>query len=142
MRLIIAVGQAVLIVGVGRALFGVQVIGNLVAIAGLVVLGAMTFIAIGYVIASFAPTEETANALTSVVQFPLMFLSGIFFPLDQMPDWLRTVATAMPLTYLGDALRQTMVGGTAFAPVAVSVAILAGWLVVCFGISARFFRWQ
>lgn len=142
MRLIIAVGQAVLIVGVGRALFGVQVIGNLIPIAGLVVLGAMTFIAIGYVIASFAPTEETANALTSVVQFPLMFLSGIFFPLDQMPDWLRTVATAMPLTYLGDALRQTMVGGTAFAPVEVSVVILAGWLVVCFGISARFFRWQ
>ncbi|HEY6057118.1 MAG TPA: ABC transporter permease [Candidatus Limnocylindrales bacterium] len=142
MRLLIAIGQAVLIVGVGRALFGVQIIGNLLPIAGLVILGSMTFISIGYVIASFAPTEETANALTSIVQFPLMFLSGIFFPLDQMPDWLRSVATAMPLTYLGDALRQTMVGGIPFAPVLVSVAVLTGWLVVCFGISSRFFRWE
>lgn len=142
MRVLIAIAQAVLIVGVGQALFGVQLVGNLAAAAALVVLGALTFTSIGYVIASFAKTEETANAVTSVVQFPLMFLSGIFFPLDQMPDWLRTVATAMPLTYLGDALRQTMVGGTPFAPIGVSVLILVGWLVVCFGISARFLRWQ
>lgn len=40
-----------------------------------------------------------------------MFLSGIFFQLEVMPEWLRDVATVMPLTYLGDALRQTMVGG-------------------------------
>ena len=48
----------------------------------------------------------------------------------------------MPLTYLGDGLRQVMVGGAAYAPLWVDVAVLAVWLVVCFLISARFFRWQ
>ena len=80
--------------------------------------------------------------ITSILQFPLMFLSGIFFPLALMPDWLRTIAALLPLTYLGDALRQVMVGGTPFAPLAVSIAILAGWLVACFAVSARFFKWQ
>jgi ABC-2 type transport system permease protein len=141
-RLVIAAVQTLLIVGIGIEVLGVQITGGALAIAGLVVIGALTFVSIGYVIASFAKTEEAANGMTSVVQFPLMFLSGIFFPLEIMPDWLRSVATFMPLTYLGDALRQVMVGGAPFVPLGVDVAVLAGWFVVCLGISARFFRWQ
>jgi ABC-2 type transport system permease protein len=94
------------------------------------------------VIASFAPTEDAANGMTSVVQFPLMFLSGTFFPIDAMPDVLKSVALALPLTYLSDALRQVMVDGTPFAPLWVCFAVLLGFLVVCFTIAARFFRWQ
>jgi ABC-2 type transport system permease protein len=141
-RLVIAAVQTLLIVGIGIGVLGVQISGGAIAIAGIVVIGALTFVSIGYVIASFAKTEEAANGMTSVVQFPLMFLSGIFFPLEIMPDWLRSIATFMPLTYLGDALRQVMVGGAPFVPLGVDLAVLAGWLVVCLGISARFFRWQ
>ncbi len=59
-----------------------------------------------------------------------------------MPDFLQGVARLIPLTYLSDALRQVMVGGAAFAPLWVCAAVLIGWLVVCFGIAARKFRWQ
>ncbi len=45
-------------------------------------LGAVAFLALGYVIASFAKTEDAANGMTSVVQFPMMFLSGTFFPIE------------------------------------------------------------
>jgi len=141
-RLVIAAVQTALILGIGVVLLHVQVVGNPIAIAGFVILGALAFTSIGYVIASFARTEEAANGITSVVQFPLMFLSGIFFPLEILPSWLKSIATFMPLTYLGDALRQTMVGGTPFVPLWVDFAVLAGWLVVTLGISARFFRWQ
>ena len=141
-RLLIAAAQTVIIIGIGIAVLGVEVVGNWALIAGFVVLGALAFTSVGYVIASFARTEEAANGMTSIVQFPLMFLSGIFFPLEVMPEWLRGVATFMPLTYLGDALRQTMVGGAPFAPLAVDALVLGGWLVVTLAISARFFRWQ
>ena len=141
MRLLIAIVQTVIIVSVGAMAFHVQVSGNLLIVGALVVLGSTTFIALGYVIASFAQTEDAANGMTSVVQFPLMFLSGTFFPIDTMPDALKAVARVLPLTYLGDALRQVMVGGTPFAPLWVCFAVLAGFLVVCFAISARFFRW-
>jgi ABC-2 type transport system permease protein len=141
MRLLIALVQTLIIVGIGVLLFGVSVLQPL-AVAALVILGAVTFVSIGYVIASYARTEDSANTLASVVQFPLMFLSGIFFPIAFMPQWLQPVAALLPLTYLGDALRQTMVGGAAYAPLYVDVLVLAGWLVVSFLISARFFRWQ
>ncbi|HEY2916954.1 MAG TPA: ABC transporter permease [Candidatus Limnocylindrales bacterium] len=141
-RLVLAALQTILIVAIGIQVLGVQLTNDWPRIVGVVALGAITFVSIGYVIASFARTEESANGMTSVVQFPLMFLSGIFFPLQIMPDWLRSVATVMPLTYLGDALRQVMVGGTPFVPLGVDVAVLGGWLLVCLGVSARFFRWQ
>ena len=141
-RLLIAAVQTALIIGIGMVVLGVEVAGSWPIIVGFIVLGALAFTAVGYVIASFARTEESASGMTQIVQLPLMFLSGIFFPLEVMPDWLRGVATVMPLTYLGDALRQTMVGGTPFAPLGVDALVLVAWLVVSLAISARFFRWQ
>jgi len=142
MRILIAFTQAVIIVAVGSLLFGVEVVGSLILVAAFVTLGAMAFLALGYVIASFAKTEDAANGMTSMIQFPMMFLSGAFFQIDQMPQFLQVVARLIPLTYLADALRQVMVGGAAFAPLWVCAAVLLGWLVVCFGIASRKFQWQ
>ena len=141
MRLLIAIVQTAIIVGVGAYAFDVQIAGNLLVIGALIVVGSMSFIALGYVVASFARTEEAANGMASIVQFPLMFLSGTFFPIEAMPPALQTVARALPLTYLSDGLRQAMVGGTPFSPLWVCFAVLIGFLVICFLISARFFRW-
>lgn len=140
-RLVMALLQAVVILGVGQAMFGIALLGSPFVFVGLVLLGALAFIALGYVVAAFAPTEDAASQMTSVLQFPLMFLSGIFFSLNSLPDALRGVATFMPLTYLGDALRQVMVSAPAFVPLGVDVAVVGGWLVVCFAVAARFFRW-
>jgi ABC-2 type transport system permease protein len=142
MRLLIAMVQAIIIVAVGVLAFGVEVTGSVAAVAGFVILGALAFLALGYVVASYADTEDAANGMTSVIQFPMMFLSGTFFPIDEMPDILQSIARIIPLTYLSDALRQVMVGGAAFAPLWVCAAVLLGWLVVCFGIASVKFRWQ
>jgi ABC-2 type transport system permease protein len=80
--------------------------------------------------------------MTSMIQFPMMFLSGAFFRIDDMPQFLQVVARLIPLTYLADALRQVMVGGVAFAPLGICALVLLGWLVVCFGIASRKFQWQ
>ncbi len=142
MRLLIAVAQTVIIVGVGATFYDVQIAGSWLQIGFLILLGSLAFIALGYVIASFASTEDAANGATSAVQFPLMFLSGTFFPIAAMPDPLQAIARLLPLTYLNDALRQVMVDGTPFSPLWVCVAFLTVWLVVCLAISARFFKWQ
>ena len=142
MRLLIALVQSVIIIGVGVLVFGVEIAGSFPLSVVFVVLGAISFLALGYVIASFASTEDSANGMTSVIQFPMMFLSGTFFPIDQMPDVLQGIARVIPLTYLSDALRQVMTGGAAFAPLWVCFLVLVAWLVVCFGIAARKFRWQ
>ena len=141
-RLIVALIQTLIIVGVGSLLFGLETTGRWLAVGFFVVLGSLTFIAIGYVIASFTRTEEAANGVTQAVQLPMLFLSGIFFPISTMGDALQTVAKLLPLTYLGDALRQVMVEGTPFAPLWVCVLVLLAWLAGCFAVAARFFRWQ
>jgi ABC-2 type transport system permease protein len=142
LRLIVAVIDTVLILGIGLTVFNVQIVGNLLLAVGFVLLGAGAFLALGFMLASFLKTEEQATGVVQVVQMPLMFLSGIFFPFDFMPEFLRTVARFLPLTYLGDGLRQVMVNGTQVAPLGLDAAILAGWLVVCLTIAARSFRWE
>jgi ABC-2 type transport system permease protein len=140
-RLVVALIQAVVLLIVAQLVFQIALLGSPLVFAGLVLLGSLAFIALGYVVAAFAPTEDAASQMTSVLQFPLMFLSGIFFPLNALPDVLRGVATLMPLTYLGDALRQVMVSAPAFLPLGVDALVITGWLVACFAVAARFFRW-
>jgi ABC-2 type transport system permease protein len=142
LRLLVAAIDGVLIIGIGIALFNVQIVGSVLAMAGLILLGAGAFLAIGFLLASFLKTEEQATGVVQVVQMPMMFLSGIFFSFDFMPGWLQGVARLLPLTYLGDALRQVMVNGTQVAPLGVDLAILTGWMVVCLAVAARTFRWE
>ena len=142
LRLMVAIVDAVVILGIGFVFFNVQIVGNLLAVAGLVLLGAGAFLALGFMLASFLKTEEQATGVVQIVQMPMMFLSGIFFSFDFLPGFLQTVARFMPLTYLGDAMRQVMVNGTQVAPLGVDLAVLTGWLVVCLAIAARSFRWE
>jgi ABC-2 type transport system permease protein len=142
LRLLVAVVDAVVILGVGVVVFKVEIVGNMLAVGALVLLGAGAFLALGFMLASFLKTEDQASGVVQVVQIPMMFLSGIFFPFDFLPNFLQTVARLLPLTYLGDAFRQVMVNGTQVAPLGVDLAVLTGWLVVCLTVAARSFRWE
>lgn len=143
LRLIIAVIQTFIILAMGVVVFDINVTDQPVLMLGFIILGSLTFIGIGYLVASFAATEAAATAIVQVIQFPMMFLAGIFWPIEMAPEWLRPVIYAMPLTYLGDALRQVMVkGSSALFPLWVDAAVLAGWLLVCLVIAFRYFRWE
>jgi len=80
--------------------------------------------------------------LIQIIQFPMLFLSGIFFPIEFMPDFMRPVLAAIPLTYLGDAFRQVMVEATPLYPLWVDIAVLGGWLVVSMILAIKLFRWE
>lgn len=142
LRLTLALLQTALILGLATSAFHVHIIGNMAALVGLVVLGALAFIGMGYFVASIAKSVESANGIVSAVNFPMMFLSGIFFPLAVLPAFLAPVVRALPLTYLGDAARQVMIGGTPEFPLLVDIAVLAGWLVVCSLLALRLFKWE
>lgn len=141
-RLFIALIQGALIIAIARFVFGVPMLGNWFFLAGVVILGTLTFLSMGYLLSAFAKTEEAITPLIMAIQFPLMFLSGIFFPVDMMPDFMRPVMTVMPLTYLGDSLRQIMVSSSPLEPHAVNLAVLGGWFAVCLAGAVRFFRWE
>ncbi len=141
-RLVLAVIQTLIIIAVAYFVFNVQVVGNWLLLFGLVVLGALTFVSIGYLAVARSRTVEGAMPLIQLIQFPMLFLSGIFFPIDFMPDFMRPIVSAIPLTYLADVLRQVMVGSTPAYSITTDIVVLVGWLVVCMAISVRFFRWE
>jgi ABC-2 type transport system permease protein len=141
-RLTIGLVQTLLIIVVGALLFDVAIVGNILYLIAFVVLGAFMFVAMGYTISGLAKTQESVIGISQLVNFPMMFLSGLFFPVDFMPAWIRPVVAAMPLTYLADALRQVMVGATPVYSLGVDFAVLAGWLIVSAILAVRFFRWE
>ena len=142
-RMVVVLLQTVLLVILAVLIGGVAVkVENLPALAGVTVLGGLAFVAIGFFLGAFAKTEQGFFPIAQVVTFPMLFLSGIFFPLDNMPDWIRPVVSAMPLTYLGDAMRQLMVGGAPVHSMALNVGVLAAFLAVFFGLAVRLFKYE
>ncbi len=142
MRVTIGLLQTALIVGLSVEFFHVQVQGNWGALVGLVLLGALTFVGLGYLIAAVSRTVETAGGISSAVNFPMLFLSGVFFPLAGLPAFLTPIIRAMPLTYLADAFRQVAVGSVPDFPIWVDVAVLAAWTLVCALLASRLFKWE
>ncbi|MEW6522988.1 MAG: ABC transporter permease [Bacillota bacterium] len=141
-RLTIGLIQALVLVGIAKLVFGVVITGHWLWVMSMVLLGAVVFVAMGYMLVAFAKTEESGLAILQVFQFPMMFLSGIFFPVDRLPSFLQPVIKAIPLTYLADALRQMMTGVAPLYPLTTNIAVLVAWLGVSLVLSVRLFRWE
>jgi len=134
--------QAALLLAYGTLVHGIRLHGNGLVLIPVVLLGAALFVALGCLLAAFARSGEAVIALGQVVQFPMMFLSGTLFPLDMLPGFLRPAASAMPLTYLNDALTQVMLGAPGLRPLWLDCAVMGGLLVALSLLAARLFRWE
>lgn len=141
-RLTIGLAQAVLVLALGMLVFKVPMVGNWAALFAFVVLGALVFVALGYVIAAFSRTQESAGGISSILNFPMTFLSGLFFPVELLPSAVLPLAALMPVTYLADGMRQVMVGANPLYPAWLDAGVLVAWLVVCLALAARFFKWD
>ena len=121
------------LVTVATLAFGVSVHINVLVVL-LVVTGSMAFSGMGMIVARFVKDEEAAESAGGAINFPMMFLSGIFFPLEFMPEFLQVVAKAMPLYYLGEGLRDAMISGDMIAALASSaVVFVLGVVIIAVG---------
>ena len=85
------------------------------------------------------PNEEAAPAYTNAVFLPLIFISGVFYSADELPDALKVIAEALPLKHLIDGLSEAIVGG---GDAGTAALVLAAWTVVGVVLAVRFFRWS
>jgi len=141
-QLIVAVLQALILVGLGWALFGLDVRGNPLLIGLTIVVGALAFLAIGFAISGIARNAETAASYANLVTFPMLFLSGIFFSLDNAPTWIQAATRLLPLPYLVDALRAPMTLDRGLGQTWPDLLVLAATFVVAMAVAVRFFRWD
>jgi ABC-2 type transport system permease protein len=137
----ISLVQVFIILAMGRFVFDVHIQGSYLWLAVTVVLGVLSMLSVGYVIASFVKTVTSANAFRELVAFPMLFLGKSYFPLDP-PAALAPVVNALPLTYLNDALRELVNHGGDLGDLWLDWAVLAAWVISGFFLSMRLFRWQ
>ncbi len=132
--------QGVIILALAIGIFGVVVQGSILLVFALLLLGVFSFVGLGIVITSFTKDQETAQMLMMTLMFPMMFLSGVFFPIQQMPDFMQVIAHFLPLTYASDALRKVMVLGADVPQISTELAVLFGFGVVMIAIALPVFR--
>ena len=141
-RLVLLVIEVAVLVGFGVWVFHVPVRGTIVDLGFLCVVGSLSFSALGLLIASRAKTIEAASGLMNFVMLPMWILSGVFFSAQRFPDAIQPLIKVLPLTALIDALRMNMLQGANLGRVAPELGVLGAWLVVCFGLALKLFRWK
>jgi ABC-2 type transport system permease protein len=132
--------QGLIILALAIGIFGVAIQGSILLVFALLLLGVFSFVGLGIVITSFTKDQETAQMLMMTLMFPMMFLSGVFFPIQQMPWYMQDISKFLPLTYASDALRKVMVLGAGIPQITNELVILIVFGVVMIGIALPVFR--
>lgn len=132
--------QGAIVLLLAFVLFGVTIHGNILLVLLLLLLGIFSFVGLGILVSAIASEQETATQLLFMFQFPMLFLSGVFFPIALMPTAMQKIAEVIPLTYAISALRQVMVLGAGIGSVTRDIFILLIFGAVTLAISVPVFK--
>lgn len=122
--------------------FKLQVVGNYFELAAFLVFGIIMILGIGLALGGWARNERQAAPLSNIVVFPMMFLSGTFFPRFIMPEWLQNVSSFLPLTPVIDGIRLITTEGKHLIDILPQVGLIGAWMVIIYIIAFRVFRWE
>ena len=132
--------QGLIILALAIGIFNVTIQGSILLVFALLLLGVFSFVGLGIVITSFTKDQETAQMLMMTLMFPMMFLGGVFFPIQQMPWYMQDISKFLPLTYASSALRKVMVLGAGVSQISTELIILIAFGVVMIAIALPVFR--
>jgi imidazolonepropionase-like amidohydrolase/ABC-type multidrug transport system permease subunit len=125
-----------------QALFRMKMAGSWLSLAGVFVCGAVALVPLGLLVGSTARDIRTAPAISNLLFFPLMFLSGAAFPFAVLPDGVKRFARFLPTTYLVDTYSSVIVRGDSLLSIAGSLAVLLAVGAVGIVLSSMLFRWE
>jgi ABC-2 type transport system permease protein len=127
---------------VAIAVFHLHVVGNWLLIALWLVISIIMILGIGLAIGGWAKNERQAAPLSNIVVFPMLFLSGTFFPRFLMPQTLQNVTSFLPLTPVIDGVRLITTEGKTLFDLGPQLGLMAIWMVIIYIIAFRVFRWE
>lgn len=140
--MIVGLLSTFLLIGLGMLLFDATIRGNVLLVIAMVILVSTCMLSIGAAVAAIARNVESAAGMANLITFPMMFLSGVFFPISSMPDWMRPIMAVMPLRYGVEALREPMLYGRGIDAIWTQILFLFAISVVAIAVAVRFFRWE
>ncbi|MBC7943480.1 ABC transporter permease [Candidatus Saccharibacteria bacterium] len=143
------IGQAVIglislatMFGVAIGVFHLQVVGNWLELSLFLVLGIVMILGIGLALGGWAKNERQVAPLANIIVFPMMFLSGTFFPRFLMPEWLQNLSTFLPLTPIIDGARLIATEGKHLVDILPQIGLIGVWMIVVYAIAFKVFRWE
>lgn len=139
-RLIINIIQISIILLIGVYGFHAHIYGNIFLIYMFGILGAILFQSIGFTIAAVSKTTSAAEGMATAVAIPMMFLAGVFFPIDQLPSWLESIVKYLPLAPLLRMMRGIALESVSPFLDPINIVIVLAWIVVMLVISSYKFR--
>lgn len=138
--IVLSIISFLLLVAVGVYGFGAHMTLTVWLIPFLI-LGPMLFSSLGMLVGTVTKSVETASVLGNIITFPMMFLSGTFFPISTMPEYLRNFAHVLPLFYIVEGLNNVMVYGNIMAAL-FDIAVTTVITLVVFVAAAKVFKWR
>lgn len=127
---------------VAITVFHLKVNGNYLDIGLFTILSIAMILGIGLAIGGWAKNERQAAPLSNIIVFPMLFLSGSFFPRYEMPHWLQSITTYLPLTPVVDGLRMLTTEGKNLLQIGPQLGLVLIWFVIIYIIAFRVFRWE
>jgi ABC-2 type transport system permease protein len=140
--LILTVLSAALMIAVGVFAFNFQMRGDWVVLAVFSIISALAMIGFGSIVAGAARNGNQATMASQLIAFPMMFLSGVFFPRYIMPDWLQNLTWWIPLTPVGDGIRYITTEGAGLVDVAPQLGLIGAWGLIAYIVAFKVFRWE
>jgi ABC-2 type transport system permease protein len=131
-----------ILLGFSLTVFDLQMNGSYFAFFGFVLLSIVMIYGIGLAIGGWAKNERQAAPLSNLIVFPMIFLSGTFFPRFLMPEWLQNLTNYLPLTPVIDGMRLIVTEGKTLLEIGPQIAVIGVWAVVIYLIAFRVFRWE
>ncbi len=138
--LINLLGMVLLIIA-AKVVFNLQFTNHPISVLAAFTLGSLSFFALGFVLAGSMPTTRTAEVVSMVIYFPMLFLSGAGIPRELLPESFRQFAQILPLTHVVTLLRGLW-ANEGWEAYFINVVILFIWLVAGVIVSAKTFRWE
>lgn len=127
---------------VAVTVFNLHVVGNYLELAIFLVFGIIMILGIGLALGGWAKNERQVAPLGNIIVFPMMFLTGVFFPRFLMPEFLQNITNYIPLTPVIDGARLIITEGQGLADLGSQLLIMAVWTVIIYAIAFRVFRWE
>jgi ABC-2 type transport system permease protein len=139
-QLILQLARAVILIIAAYFLVGFHMNGSWLLVALLLIVFTLGGVGMGIVMSSRVEDMESFFQLNMLITMPAMFVTGVFFPLSSVPNWMRYIAYCLPLTYAIDALRIIMVKGQGLNAISFDMIILTLFAIVTFTLGVRLFR--
>lgn len=141
-RMIITLIQLGFLLSAAVLLLGVTIAGSLLSLLAIIFMGSIIFLSIGFFMGSLAKTQQSIMLLGNLITLPQLFLSGIFFPIESMPELIQPIASLLPLSFVVTGLREVIVNGLSLIELFSTVIGLLIWLAISLFLAVKFFVWK